>query len=206
MEVIGLTGGICSGKTHVLQIFSELGAFTLKADELARQIIFAKNSPVYKEIHDFLGPAAVDRNGSLNKEKLGNLIFSDPEKRHFINELVHPLVAEEKKRRIKEIAATGIYRFFIYESALLVENGTYREYKRVIVVFTSPEEQVRRLMLRDGIGRAEADKKIQSQFPLKEKLKVANYIIDTSGSFEQTRAKTCEVYHLMQQDPDLAGK
>jgi len=205
MEIIGLTGGICSGKTQVLQIFTELGAFTLKADDLAKQIIFIKNSPVSKEIVSFFGKKVLDGNNGIDKNYFSKTIFSDPEKRAFVNELVHPLVDQEKKKRIKEIAATGLYSLFVYESALMVENDTFKSYRRVIVAFTSPEEQERRLMLRDGISRAEAKARIQAQFPLKEKLKIANYIIDTSGSFEQTRTKTCEVFHLLQNDLGLDG-
>ena len=100
----------------------------------------------------------------------------------------------------KDLAETKIYDFFIYESALLVESGNYKNFKKTIVVYTNSEEQYNRLMERDKISHEDAEKRIKSQFPLSEKLKIANYIIDTTGDFENARAKTFEAFHLMKKD------
>jgi dephospho-CoA kinase len=201
--MIGLTGGFCCGKSFVLKVLEEQGCYTMRADELAKNIIFAKDSPVLKEIVAILGSEIYDRENGLNKEKFAELLFEDHEKRNFVNTIVHPLVSEERRKKIQAIEETKIYDFLIYESALLVESGIYREFEKVIVVYTSSAMQIRRAMERDKLSRAEAQKRIRSQFPLKEKLKVANYIIDSSGSCENTRANTMEVFHLMKKDFNL---
>jgi dephospho-CoA kinase len=200
MHAIGLTGGFCSGKTFVLNVMEEQGGYTMRADDLAKSIIFSKDSPVLQEIVAVFGPEIYDREKGLDKEKFSQLLFEDHEKRNLVNAIVHPLVAAERKKKIHAIAETGIYDFLIYESALLLESGIYREFEKIIVVYSAAAVQIRRAMEREKLSRAEAQKRIQSQFPLKEKLKVANYIIDSSGSFENTRANTMEVFHLLKKD------
>jgi dephospho-CoA kinase len=200
MHAIGLTGGFCSGKTFVLKVLEEQGCCTMRADELAKNIIFSKDSPVLQEIISAFGPEIYDQKKGLDKEKFSEMLFEDHEKRNFINTIVHPLVSEERKNKIRAIGETRMYDFLIYESALLLESGIYHEFEKIIVVYTSAAEQLRRAMARDKLARAEAEKRIQSQFPLKEKLKVANYTIDSSGSFAQTRANTMEVFHLLKKD------
>jgi dephospho-CoA kinase len=200
MHAIGLTGGFCSGKTFVLKVLEEQGCCTMRADELAKNIIFSEDSPVLQEIISAFGPEIYDQKKGLDKEKFSEMLFEDHEKRNFINTIVHPLVSEERKNKIRAIGETRMYDFLIYESALLLESGIYHEFEKIIVVYTSAAEQLRRAMARDKLARAEAEKRIQSQFPLKEKLKVANYTIDSSGSFAQTRANTMEVFHLLKKD------
>ena len=200
MFQIGLTGGICTGKSYVLAIFAELGCYTFQADELAKKIIFSSDSKIARQLISLCGGDVGDKNGGLCKEKFARLLFEDAEKRNAINHIVHPLVVKERLDKIKEIEKMNIYDFFVYESALLVESGTFRDFKKIIVVYASPEEQIKRLMQRDGVDHQAAEKKIQAQFPLKEKLKVADYTIDSSGSFENTRINTLEVFHLLQKD------
>lgn len=200
MHTIGLTGGFCSGKTFVLKVLEEQGCYTIRADDLAKNIIFTKDSPVLQEIIAACGPEILDPEKGLDKGKFSAMLFEDHEKRNCINSLVHPLVGEERKNKIRTIAATKKYDFLVYESALLLESGIYREFEKIIVVYTSAAEQLRRAMARDRLSQLEAEKRIQSQFPLKEKLKVANYAIDSSGSLENTRANTMEVFHLLKKD------
>ena len=111
--------------------------------------------------------------------------------------------ARSARRRSAPSPRPGCYEFLIYESALLLESGIYREFEKIIVVYSSAAVQLRRAMERDRLSRAEAQKRIRSQFPLREKLKVANYAIDSSGSFESTRANTMEVLHLLKKDFNL---
>ncbi len=203
MHAIGLTGGFCSGKTFVLKVLEEQGCYTMRADDLAKNIIFTKDSPVLQEILSAFGPEICDQENGLDKKKFSEMLFEDHEMRNFINRIVHPLVSEERHSKIRAIAETRIYDFLIYESALLLESGIYHEFEKIIVVYTSAAEQLRRAMARDKLTRTEAAKRIQSQFPLKEKLKVANYAIDSSGSFAKTRANTMEVFHLLKKDFNL---
>ena len=200
MYKIGLTGGICTGKTFILNIFKELECYTIRADDIARNIMFSNNSGVLKEIISVFGEDIYDEKNGLEKEKFTRLLFEDQEKRNFINNMVHPQVKAERENIIKSLEESSVYDFFIYESALLVEAGTYKEFDKVIVAYTASEEQVRRLIERDGISQEEADGRIKAQFPLSEKLKVANYTIDTTGSLENTKSKTLETFHLMKKD------
>ena len=203
MHAIGLTGSFCSGKTFVLKVLEEQGCCTLRADDLAKNIIFNRDSPVLQEIIAAFGPGIYDPEKGLDKEKFSRLLFEDHEKRNLVNTIVHPLVSAERKKKIRAIEATRLYDFLIYESALLLESGIYREFEKVIVVYASPAEQLHRAMERDKLSRAEAQKRIRSQFPLREKLKVANYTIDSGGSCENTRANTMAVFHLLKKDFNL---
>jgi dephospho-CoA kinase len=200
VHIVGLTGGFCCGKSFVLKVLEEQGCYVMRADDLAKTIIAAKDSPALTEIIAVFGPEIYDRKKGFNKDKFSELLFEDPEKRNFVNNIVHPLVSEERRKKIRTIEETKIYDFFVYESALLVESGIYKEFEKIIVVYTSPEIQIVRAAVRDKLSQLEAEKRIQSQFPLKEKLKVANYTIDSSGTCENTRANTKEVFYLLKKD------
>lgn len=204
MHIIGLTGGFCCGKSFVLKVLEEQGCYTMRADDLAKTIITARDSPVLEEIIAVFGPEIYNRKKGLNKARLSELIFEDPEKRNFVNTIVHPLVSAERRKKIRAIEETRIYDFFIYESALLVESGITKEFEKIIVVYTSPEIQIARAADRDKLPPLEAEKRMQSQFPLKEKLKVANYTIDSSGTCDNTRANTMEVFYLLKKDFHLS--
>ncbi len=204
MHRIGLTGGFCSGKTFVLRVLEEQGCRTLRADDLAKAIVFAPGSPLLQEVVGIFGPGVLDAGGGLDKEKFSQILFADLEKRRALNAVVHPLVGEERRRLIREAESAGIYDFLVYESALLLESGIQGDFERIVVVYSSPAVQLRRAMERDGLTRAEAQKRIRSQFPLREKLKAAHYAIDTSLGTESTRARTLEVFHLLQKDFHLS--
>jgi dephospho-CoA kinase len=200
MHAIGLTGGFCAGKTFVLQVLAEPGCCTMRADDLAREIVFAKDSPVRAEIAAILGPDIADPERGLDKEKFADLLFEDRAKREAVNAIVHPLVGAERRRCIRAVAATRLYDFLVYESALLLESGVYKDFEKVIVVYAPEAVQVRRAMERDRLTKSEAMKRIRSQFPLREKLKVAHYTIASGGTLEATRANTLEVFHLLKKD------
>ncbi len=196
MHKIGLTGGICTGKTYILNIFDELGCYTVKADDLAKKIIFSKGSEVYEILKKKFGNEIFVGN-EIDKGKFSKIIFANQEKREFVNSLVHPLVAKEREKLYQDIKETEQFPFFIYESSLLIEAQTYKDFEKIIVVYTSFEEQVKRLMKRDDISEEEAIEKIKAQIPIREKLKFADYTIDTSGDFEMTKSKTLEIFSLM---------
>ena len=204
MIKIGLTGGICTGKSFILNIFKELECYTIRADEIAKQIIFSNKPDIVKKIVEVFGEEIKDAKGGINKEIFSRMLFEDVEKRNFINRFIHPLVVVERDHIFTDLKKSKVYDFFIYESALLVESGNYKDFDKIVVVYTSQEEQIRRVMARDEIDAEEAEKRIKAQFPLSEKLKVANYTIDTSGSLEETRKKTLETFHLMKKDFNLA--
>ena len=204
MHRIGLTGGIATGKSFVLTVLTELGCCACRADELAREILDAPDFPHLDKLAEVLGPSVLDGEGRLVRPEFARILFADPQKRHFVNSLVHPLVIAARDRKIAEARELGLYDFFVYESALLIEAGTYQDFERIVVVYAPPAVQIERLTARDGISVEDAEKRIQAQFPLREKLKVADYAIDTAGTFEQVRGRTCEVFHLLRQEFDLA--
>jgi len=197
MYKIGLTGGICTGKTYVLKVLEEVGCYTAKADIIAKNIIFSENSEISSKIMEVFGEDVYDRDSGLNKDKFSKMLFEDPEKRNFINHFVHPLVAAEREKLFKDLEKAKIGGYFVYESALLVESGTYKSFDKIIVTYTTAEQQARRLIERDKIGDTEAANRIRAQFPISEKLKVADYSIDTTGSFETTRKNTLEAFYLL---------
>lgn len=205
MRKIGLTGGICTGKSFVLNIFKQHNAYTLKADEVARNILFGESSPLVEELSVLFGDEVVNRNSGINKEEFSKILFEDPEKRKIVNEKILPLVTRERDHTFEGLKKNSTYDLFVYESALLVESGTYRDFDKIIVVYTNYEEQLRRLIHRDRISQAEAEKKIKAQYPLAEKLKVANYTIDTTGSLESSERKTLETIHLLKKDLGIRG-
>jgi len=197
MYKIGLTGGICTGKTYVLNILEGVGCYTAKADNIAKKIIFSDDSEISLKIAEVFGEDIYDKELGLNKDKFSKLLFEDPKKRNFINNYIHPLVSKERDKMYNELEKAKIEGYFVYESALLVESGTYKLFDKIIVTYTNPEEQMQRLIDRDNICREEAEKKIRAQFPISEKLKVADYSIDTSGSFDDARKNTLETFHLL---------
>jgi len=200
MFKIGLTGGICTGKTFILNIFKELDCYTIKADEIAKNIIFSNKPEIVTEIVKVFGESVLDQKNGIKKDEFTRMLFEDTEKRNFVNNFIHPLVKAEKNNILNDLEKSKVYDFFIYESALLVESGTYKDFDKIIIVYTSQEEQIKRLMNRDGFSQEEAETRLKSQFPLSEKLKVAHYTIDTTGTFENSRAKTLETFHLIKKD------
>lgn len=203
MFKIGLTGGICTGKTYVLKIFEDLKCYTIRADDIAKEILFSDNEIINNKIESVFGKDIFLSDNSINKEAFTKLLFSDSKKREFINNVIHPLVMEERHKIIKDLENTEMYKFLIYESALLVESNSYKEFDKIIVVYTNPDEQLKRLIERDELTEEEATMKIKAQFPLSEKLKIADYTIDTSGSFESTHKNTLETFYLLEKDFSL---
>ncbi|MCP4147369.1 MAG: dephospho-CoA kinase [bacterium] len=200
MFKIGLTGGICSGKTFILNIFKELECYTVRADDIAKKILFSNDAQLVDEVKKVFGESVYNEKEGLIKEEFSRLMFESAEKRNFVNNLVHPLVKAERGNIIESLDESEIYDFFVYESALLVESGIYKDFDKIIVVYTNGEEQMRRLMERDNITTEAAEARIKAQFPLSEKLKVANYAIDTTGSFESAHTKALETFHLIKKE------
>ena len=203
MEKIGLTGGICTGKTFVLNIFKEFKTYTVMADEIAKNFIFSKDSPILGKLEEIFGEEVVDKNKGVNKPMLSKILFQDGSKRELLNHTILPYLIEERESTYIDLKKNSNYDFFIYESALLVESGTYKDFDKIVVVYTTPEEQFKRLQQRDQLSAEETENRIKSQYPLSEKLKVANYIIDTTGSFELSRTKALETYYLMKKDSKI---
>lgn len=190
---VGLTGNIASGKTNARRVFAELGAHAIDADEIAHDLLLPMGE-IYRKVVESFGSAIVDDDGTINRKRLGAIVFSDCEKRQLLNSLVHPGVRVEVRRRIAELEGMHAVGIIIVDAALMVETGSYRNYDKLVVVYCEPALQLDRLLRRGGLTLEEAKARIASQMPVEEKLKVADYRIDTSGTLNQTRQQIEGVY------------
>ena len=205
MLIVALTGGIATGKSVVAKILQELGCCIHPADRVAHELM-EPEQPAWKKIVAHFGTKILNADKTINRTKLGAIVFRDEKERLYLNRLIHPLVLEEKKEVIAKLQKEGRYKIFISEAALTLEAGFVRFFDKIIVVFCRPGIQVQRLMERDRISREEALRKIKAQMPMKEKLKFADYIIDTSGSFPETVEQTERVFRQLRQDSDLKSR
>ncbi|MFZ0429387.1 MAG: dephospho-CoA kinase [Acidobacteriota bacterium] len=189
---IGLTGGIACGKTNVLRRFRDLGAHTIDADKLARLVV-RPGLPAHQEIVDRFGPGILDSEGNIDRPRLGEIIFADEPARQDLNRIVHPRILEEEDRWIAECDPEKS-RLVVVDAALMIEVGTFSRYDAVVVAFCPPAVQLCRLLRRDRLTREQALQRIDSQLSVYRKLTFADYVIDTSGEFSNTREQIDHVY------------
>jgi dephospho-CoA kinase len=192
----GLTGSIAVGKSHVLAMFSELGAHVLDADQTARDVV-KPGSKGLQQIVEHFGTSILTSAGELDRPKMASIVFADDEKRELLNAIVHPLVFEEQDRWLRETEKTDPRGIAIVDAALMIESGGYKRFDELIVVWCEPEIQLKRLMLRDELALEDAQKRIASQMPQKEKKKYADHLIDTSSSYENTRLQVTSVFEKL---------
>ncbi|MGH7890037.1 MAG: dephospho-CoA kinase [Thermodesulfobacteriota bacterium] len=193
MKVIGLTGNIACGKSAVARMFEELGSKTIDADQIARLVV-KHGEPAWHEVVETFGAEILNRDGSINRSILGEIVFNDKEKREILNSITHPRIIERIKELVEQLAKEKV-EVVIVEAALIVEKGGMKSVIRELIIVTADEEtQIRRLIKRDGLSREEAVARIKSQMPLSEKLKYATYVVDNSGTFEETRKQVEELW------------
>lgn len=190
---VGLTGNIASGKSCAASLFAEMGAHIIDADKVVHQLL-ASGSQTHARIVEAFGEEILDPGGEIDRRRLGQVVFSDPEKRALINSLTHHAVGAEILRRIFELEQSSTRGILIVDAALIVETGGHKMYDRLIVVTCDPALQLSRLMSRDGLTEAEARARMDSQMPIEEKLKLADYTIDTSGRLKQTQDQVEAIY------------
>src|SRR5919201_300264 len=196
MEVIGLTGGIASGKSTVASMLRELGATVIDADEAARAVV-EPGTPGLRTVVEAFGPEVLDGD-RLDRARLGQLVFRDQAARRKLEAITHPLVRAWMAERQREAAERGEARV-VLDIPLLFENGLDAAMKAVIVVYAPEELQVERLVDRNGLAEDEARRRLAAQLPIEEKRARATYVIDNSGSLEDTRAQTEKLWR------ELAG-
>jgi len=197
-----LTGGIASGKSVVARLLEDKGCFVHSADKASHELM-SPGRPAWKKIVARFGRDILREDRTIDRARLGPAVFSDPAARRFLDGLMHPLVRAEQERIVRRLEREGRVRIFVSEAALTVEAGFARHFDRVVVVHCSKSEQVRRLRLRDGIGRAAALRKTAAQMPRKEKLRHADYAIDTTGPLAETVEQTERICVRLFQDADL---
>jgi dephospho-CoA kinase len=183
-KLIGLTGGIASGKSTVAAMLAELGATVVDADQLAREVT-EPGSPALDEIRTHFGATVFAANGGLDRAALAKVVFTEPDKRVLLESITHPLIIELSKQRIAAAMASGVL-LVVYAIPLLFERGLEQWLGEVIVVDVDEATQRQRLLGRDGAAGMD---RLGSQLPLSEKRKRATYLIDNAGTREQTRAQ-----------------
>ena len=186
MFLVGLTGGIASGKSTVAARLVEHGAELIDADEIAREVVLP-GTETWKKIVEHFGDGVLDADGFVDRPRLGRLVFADPDKRALLNELTHPPVIAAIADRLEVLTAfDGVV---VVDVPLLVEAGVDRGYEAIVVVATRPETQQRRLVEQRGMAPEEARQRIAAQAPLERKLAVATHVVENEGSLEEVLAE-----------------
>ena len=190
---VGLTGGIASGKSTVSAILAELGAVVIDADKLAREVV-AKGTPGLKRVVEAFGRDVLTEDGQMDRPKVGAIVFGDEEKRRVLEGIIHPLV-RERSAALEAAAQPG--GLVVHDIPLLAEAGLAGTFDAVVVVDAPPEVQVERMVRDRGLTREEADARIAAQASREDRLAVATYVIDNTGTLEELRQQVEEVYeHL----------
>jgi len=201
MLTVGLTGGICSGKSEVAAVLASRGCRLIDADLMARKLL-EPGTGLFREVSDLFGEGIIGEGGTIDRQALGRLVFNDPEKLRQLNATVHPAVIAEEDRLLGELEleAAGAPCIAVVEAALMVEAGTYRRYHRLVVVHATVQQQIQRLVTGRGLSRTEAEARIASQLPAAKKLALAHFTVDGSGNLEQTRQQAAELYCRLARD------
>ena len=196
MLKVGLTGGIATGKSYVLSVLAELGCAVLDSDRTAREVV-EPGQPAFEELIALFGREVIAEDGQLDRAKLGAIVFADAAKREKLNSIVHPKVYEAQALWMAEAERRNPQTIAIIDAALLIETGSYRRFDKLVVVYCEPEIQLKRLMERNSLTREAASARISSQMPSVEKLKYADFAINTSLGFDDTRHQTELLYEQL---------
>jgi len=197
MFIIGLTGGIASGKSTVAGMLSAKGALVICADQISREVV-EPGRPAWRELVEWLGREILQEDGTIDRARLGQIVFHDPAARRKLNAIVHPRVGEEIAARTERLRRENPGAVLVYDIPLLIEAGMQDLTDLVLLVYVTPEVQLKRLQERDGLSREEALARIRSQMPLKKKRQYARVIIDNSGTLEETARQVDRFWENLQ--------
>ncbi len=198
MIVVGLTGGLATGKSSVARLFQDCGAIVIDADVLAREAV-EPGRPAWRDIVRVFGKKVLQPDRALDRRTLGRIVFGNRAKMKQLNAIVHPRVAREQNRLTREIASKELDAVIIYDAPVLIEAGAHNRMNKIIVVAADQATQIKRLCNRSHFSRAEALRRIRSQLPLAQKIKLADYVIDGTLSFEQTKNEVQRIYAQLEQ-------
>jgi dephospho-CoA kinase len=191
VKLIGLTGGIASGKSTVAAILRRLGAAVVNADELSREVV-QPGAPGWEEIVEIFGPEVLQPDRALDRQKLRKIVFNAPEARKKLEAIIHPRVRALAAQRIQEHAAAG-FEIVVYEVPLLFEGNLQNSLRPVLLVATDVATQKKRLQQRDQLTESEAEKHIAAQMSLEEKRRLADYVVENDGSLEDLERQVVDV-------------
>lgn len=205
MLKVGLTGSIGVGKSFVTSVFGELGCRVLDADMTAREAVAAGTQGLRAVVAAF-GAEILQPDGTLDRARLGTIVFADEQKRLLLNSILHPFIIAAQDEQLQQWEAEDQGGIAIVDAALMIESGGYKRFDKLIVVYCRPEIQLERLMARNAISREEATRRINAQMPQDEKKRYADFLIDSSFGFEDTRRRTAEVYRQLREVSALDEK
>ena len=202
--LVGLTGGIATGKSTVSAMLAHLGCRVIDADQLAREVV-APGQPAHAAIVAEFGPEVLQPDGYLDRKRLGAIVFADPERRKRLEAITHPAVRQRQQRILSMLEEEEHDGLVIWDVPLLYETKGDAHVDRVVVVATDEDTELARLIARDGSGEADARARIQSQMPVAEKAKRAHYVIDNSGSRADTERQVRQVHRALLQELAAGG-
>lgn len=195
---VGLTGSIAVGKSHVLAVLRELGCHVIDADQTAREVVANGSRGLQRVVEEF-GKEVLQADGALDRARLGAIIFENSERRARLNAILHPLIMRAQDEQMRLWEGQDPEGIGIVDAALMIESGGYKRFDKLVVVHCQPEIQVERLMRRNNLSRQEALRRINAQMPQEEKIRYADFLIDTSEDYERTRERTLEVFQKLKE-------
>ncbi|MGI6468048.1 MAG: dephospho-CoA kinase [Syntrophomonadaceae bacterium] len=198
MYVIGITGGIASGKSTVARLLRELGMLIIDADEIAREVV-QPGQPAWRDIVDHFGIDFLNQDQGIDRAKLGQYVFYHPEELNKLNSFVHPHVINEFRNRLEAIRASQPWAIVGLEVPLLYETNMEQMCDQVWVVWVDYETQLKRLMARDGVDREDAERRIAAQMSLDEKARRAEVVIDNRFTLDNTRQQVVRYFNAIKQ-------
>jgi dephospho-CoA kinase len=196
MLKVGLTGGLGCGKSFVGEALASYGCFLVQADELGHEVLLPGGEAYDPVVREF-GCEILQSDGKIDRPKLARRVFGNPELLERLNQLVHPPVIRLECKKMNEFAGREPHGIGVVEAAILIETGSYQRFDRIILVTCSEEQQVERAMGREGAVEADVRARLSRQMPLEEKRKFADFVINTSGTKEETLAQTRAVYEQL---------
>jgi len=197
MLVVGLTGGIASGKSVVSKMLKELGAWVIDADDVSREVMLP-HTKCWEQVVASFGKEILKEDLTIDRKMLSDRVFNNCEQLSKLNSISHPEIAKRVEEHLEAIKGKDPQAIVIVDAALLVEAGMYKSYDKLIVVSASNETQLKRIMVRDGLSQEEAQKRINSQLSLKEKVRLADFVIENEGSLENIEDEVKKVFQALE--------
>jgi dephospho-CoA kinase len=198
MVLVGLTGGLATGKSTVAALFKRCGAYVVDADVLARQVV-APGTAGWRAVVTAFGKGVLNSDRTINRQTLGSIIFRHPAKRRQLERIIHPRVSREQARLTKQAAAKNPRAVVLYDVPLLFEAGLEKVADKVVVVAADRETQIARLRERNGLSRSEAVRRIRSQMPLRKKIRRADYVLDGTLARAKLLTQVKQLYRNLRQ-------
>ena len=199
MLIVGLTGGIASGKSTIADMFKKEGAYIIDIDMISRDVV-KPGKPAWQDVVHIFGKEVLNEDQTLDRKKVGDIVFSDAEKRKKLEEIIHPKITAEKLMKVNEIEKKDNQAIVIIDIPLLIETDKQDTVDKVVLVYTSPQGQIERLVKRDGLSLEDAHKRLTSQMSIENKKKYAHYIINNEEPLEEIQKKVKKIFRELKKE------